>query len=225
MEKLVAILLMGGSSSRFGGPKNKLLCNLKGKPVFSYSLDVFASLKEFENIYIAINPEIREEVEAYIKEKGIKATLFNGGETREQSVWNVLMRTKPNDEIVIVHDAARPLIDKEIIFRLIDGLKSEPNVCGATTAIPVTDTLAMVDQGYAVNFPDRSRFVHIQTPQAFFGGLLWEAHYDKDEDVVATDDCSLLLEQGRDVKVVEGSKRLHKITTIEDIIYLEGLLK
>ena len=225
MEKLVAILLMGGSSSRFGGPKNKLLCELNGKPVFSYSLDVFASLKEFDNIYIAVNPEIRKEVETYIKEKGINATLFDGGETREQSVWNVLVKTYPNEYIVVVHDAARPLIDKDIIFRLLDGLKSEPNICGATTAIPVTDTLAMVDQGYAVKFPDRSRFVQVQTPQAFFGGLLWEAHYLKDKDVIATDDCSLMLEQGRDIKVVEGSKKLHKVTTIEDIKYLEGLLK
>ena len=225
MEKLVAILLMGGSSSRFGGPKNKLLCKLKGKRIFEYSLDTFASLKEFENIYIAVNPEIRKAVEDYVKEKGINATLFDGGATREESVWSVLIRTYPSEYIAVVHDADRPLIDKEIIDRLLEGLKSEPNVCGATTAIPVTDTLAMVDQGYAVRFPDRSRFVQVQTPQAFYGGLLWEAHYLKEDDVVATDDCSLMLEQGRDIKVVEGSKKLHKVTTVEDIRYLEGLLK
>ena len=224
MEKLAAILLMGGSSNRFGGPKNKLLCELNNKRVFEYSLDVFASIKEFEMLYVVANKEIKEEVKNYIDEKAYKAMVIEGGETRQDSVEAALVRMQLNSNYkVVIHDAARPLVNKDIIFKVLEGLEGE-NVGGATTYLPMSDTIVITDQGYIVNFPNRSKYVQVQTPQAFWAGPLYNGHHDA-EDLNATDDCSLVFESGYYIKLVEGNKKLHKITTLEDIKYLEGLLK
>lgn len=215
-----AILLLAGLSTRFDAPKSKQVCLLSNKPVFSYALETLAKNKEISNLVVVVNEKIKAEIEDYIVKNNIVAKIVLGGETRQQSVSNGLKKCV--GDIVVIHDGARPLIDDSIIIDVINAA----NEFGASTAfIPETDTVVEMKEGKLVNeFLKREVVAKIQTPQAFKLELIREAH-KKANSVEATDDCSLVKALGHDVKLVLGSKKLTKITTIEDIRFLEGLLK
>lgn len=223
MEKLAGVVLMAGSSTRFGGPKNKLFCLLNGKPVFTYSIETFAGQKNISQLIIVVSEDSKSEVEKFVKNNGINAELVMGGATRQESVEHALNALYlGDDDIVIIHDAARPLVDTFIINQVA---KAAIEFGAATPYIEAVDTIAMRNKNdEVVTFVDRQSVAQIQTPQAFKYGLLKSAH-DWANEKKATDDCSLILEEGNKVKLVKGDKKLHKITTEEDIKYLEGLLK
>ena len=221
MEKLAGVVLMAGLSTRFEGPKNKQLCLLNNKPVFSYSLDVFAS--RFENLVVVVNNDNRVEVEEYLKGKNIRAKVVLGGETRQESVEHALTSLSlGSDDIVVIHDAARPLVDVFIINQVIKAAQEK----GAATAyLEATDTIAIKNEKDEVReFVNRKVVAQIQTPQAFKFGLIKKAH-EQASNNEATDDCSLILAMGGTIKLVKGDKKYHKITNVEDLKYLEGLLK
>ena len=221
MEKLAGIVLMAGLSTRFGGPKNKQLCLLNGKPVFSYSLDAFAS--RFEELVVVVNNDNKREIEEYLKKNSYKAKVVLGGDTRQESVEHALsVLDLDKDDIVVIHDAARPLVDVFIINQVIKAAEE----CGASTAyLEASDTIAVKNENNEVKeFISRNSIAQIQTPQAFRFGLIKEAH-SRTKESQATDDCSLVLKLGNRVKLVKGGKKYHKITTIDDLKYLEGLLK
>ena len=213
---------MAGFSTRFGGPQNKTLSLLNGKPVFSYSIDAFVNSKRFDELLVVVSAENGKDVEDYLNEKKIDAKLVLGGKTRQESVEHALSYIEGKRfDIVVVHDAARPLVDDSIISEVIDAAKQE----GASTAyLYVTDTVAVKNEKEEiVEFVPRSTLANIQTPQAFKVDLLLEAH-KKAKSLEATDDCSLVLALSHKVKLVKGDKKYHKITTPEDIKYLEGLI-
>lgn len=218
--KVSAVLLLAGLSTRFDSPKSKQVCLLNGKSVFAYPLDVFSKNKEISNLVVVVNKQIKAEVENYILENKITAKIVLGGETRQESVEAGLANC--DGDIVVIHDGARPLIDDSIINEVIESAKK----CGAsTTYIPETDTVTRINKnGMVDEFLDRNLIAKIQTPQAFKLELLKKAHQNA-RGVNATDDASLIKALGYDVALILGSKKLTKITTIEDIKYLEGLLK
>lgn len=218
--KVSAILLLAGLSTRFDSPKSKQVSLLSNKPVFSYPLETLAKNRQISNLVVVVNEKIKAEVSDYISKHKIHAEVILGGETRQQSVENGLKQC--SGDIVVIHDGARPLIDDKVIADVIDAA----NKFGASTAyIPETDTVALMSKDELISdFLDRKVIAKIQTPQAFKLDLINEAHKNA-KNVDATDDCSLVKELGHDVKLVLGSKKLTKITTIEDIKYLEGLLK
>ena len=223
MEKLVGVILMAGFSTRFGGPQNKTLVTLKDKPLFAYSIDTFANSKRFSELLVVVSPENAKDVEKYITNNKIDAKLVFGGKTRQKSVEHALSYINGKGfDIVVIHDAARPLVDDKIIKEVIDAAKLE----GAATAyLYVTDTIAVKNElEEIVEFVPRSTLASIQTPQAFKVDLLIKAH-EKATSLEATDDCSLVLALPHKVKLVKGDKKYHKVTTREDIKYLEGLLK
>ena len=223
MEKLVAIVLMAGLSTRFGSGKNKQLTLLHGKPVFSYSIETFVNEKHISEIVITINKDNENEIAEYIKSHKINAKLVYGGATRQESVENALkVLDLDENDIVIIHDGARPLVNNKVI----EEVSNAANEFGAATAyLEVTDTIAMKNERDEISsFIDRTILAQIQTPQAFKYGLLKEAH-KKANDEFATDDCTLIARLGHKVKLVKGDKLFHKVTTKEDILYLEGLLK
>ena len=223
MEKLAGVILMAGSSVRFGGPKNKLFCLLNGKPVFTYSIEAFAKQKNISELIIVVNEDNKAEIEKFLRNTHINAKLVMGGATRQESVEHALNALSlGDDDIVVIHDAARPLVDAFIINQVA---KTAIECGAATPYIEAVDTIAIRNKNDEVaSFVDRQSVAQIQTPQAFKLGLLKSAHNLANEKK-ATDDCSLILEKGNKVKLVKGDKKLHKITTEEDIKYLEGLLK
>lgn len=223
MEKLTGVILMAGLSTRFGGPKNKQLCLLNNKPIFSYSINAFSSSKVIDELMIVVNKDNKDEIGKYIKEKGIKASMILGGKTRQESVENALSSLKCDaEDIVIIHDGARPLVDDFIIKEVEKAAKKY----GAATAyLEAIDTIAVKSEKEEIKeFIERTSVAQIQTPQAFKFGLLNEAHKNATNNK-ATDDCSLVMALNKPVKLVKGDKKYHKVTTKEDIRYLEGLLK
>ena len=223
MEKLAAIVLMAGLSTRFGGSTAKQLCLLNDKPVFEYAIEAFAKLNNIDELVIAVNQENKEIIEKFLEKTGINAQIVLGGITRQESVEHALDALKVNDnDIVIIHDAARPLVD---VFNINQVAKAAHEFGASTTYLPAIDTIAIKNENdEVVEFVKRDSIAQIQTPQAFKYGLLKKAH-ESAKDNEATDDCSLVMKLGYKVKLIQGDKKLHKITTLEDIIYLEGLLK
>lgn len=221
MGRLVGVILMAGLSTRFEG-QNKQLSLLGGKPVFEYSINAFAQVEELEKLIVVVNKTNYDEINNYIKANNIEAEIILGGSTRQESVEKALEIIKlDNQDVVIIHDGARPLVDAEII-KMVAESAEENGAC--SVSLHAVDTIAMADEKNMVqHFVDRSKIVQIQTPQAFQYGVLKEAHMNA-KDCLATDDCSLVLSIGHSVKLIEGSKKLHKITTKEDLQYLEGLL-
>ena len=214
---------MAGFSTRFGGSQNKTLVLLNGKPVFSYSIDAFKKSNRFSELSVVISQNNAQDVEKYIIENNIDAKLVLGGKTRQESVEHALSYLEGRGyDIVVIHDAARPLVDDVIINETIEAAK----VDGASTAyLYVADTIAVKNEKEEiVEFVPRSTLASIQTPQAFKVDLLLEAH-KKAKSLEATDDCSLVLALPHKVKLVKGGKKYQKITTPEDIRFLEGLLK
>ena len=223
MEKLAAVVLMAGSSVRFGGPKNKQFCLLNGKPVFAYSIETFAKQKNISDFVIVVNEDNKKDVQNYVSKNNINARLVLGGATRQESVDHALAALNLDEnDVVIIHDAARPLVDAFIINQVA---KAAIEYGAATAYIEAVDTTAIQNErNEIVSFIPRQSVAQIQTPQAFKFGLLKQAHANVNSND-ATDDCSLILKQNHIVKLVKGDKKFHKITTIEDIKYLEGLLK
>ena len=218
--KVSAVLLLAGLSTRFDSPKSKQVCMLNGKPVFAYSLETFGKNKQISNLVVVVNKDIKAEIENYIVKNKITAKVVLGGETRQESVEAGLANC--DGDVVVIHDGARPLIDDKVINDVIESAK----MCGAsTTYIPETDTVTRISKDGCIDeFLDRNIIAKIQTPQAFMLELIKKAHQNARGNN-ATDDASLVKALGHDVKLVLGSKKLTKITTIEDIKYLEGLLK
>lgn len=223
--KSFAILLVGGKSTRFESKVNKQLSLLNGKPVFSYPLLAIYNSKAFDQIIVVVNNHIVDEIKEYCIVNNIFSIKFaEAGETRQLSVENGLasITGAEADDIVLIHDGARPLLDEEIILRSIESAKTFGAV---TTYLPMEDTVAFADfDGKIAGFADRSQLVKIQTPQTFKYGVIMEAHKYALNDK-ATDDCSLVMRTFMQVKLIEGSKKLAKLTTIDDLKYLETFTK
>lgn len=218
-----AILLLAGASTRFNASKSKQLFLLNGKPVFSYSLNTIAENKIIDEIIVVVNDEIKEEVSNFININKIDAKMVMGGKTRQESVKNALKSSIAKDEdIILIHDGARPLIYNEIIENVINNAKKY----GASTAyINEVDTLAVCSKEETIeSFVDRNKIVRIQTPQAFKASLIKSAH-EKANNLNATDDCSLILAMNKQVKLVLGSECLRKVTTMQDAKIIEGMIK
>ena len=138
-----------------------------------------------------------------------------GGATRSESVRNAL-DAAPEASVVVVHDAARPLVTVELVRRCVDAL--EEGYDGVIAAIPVTDTVKEVEHGEVVRTPDRGRLWAAQTPQVFRADVLRRASGE------ATDDASLIEAIGGRVRVVEGTPENLKVTTALDVRIAETLL-
>ena len=224
--KRIAIILLAGDSTRFKGETPKQFYEIKGKPLIYYTIRSFQNAKNIDGILL-----VAKESDFYRIKEIVTSNSFNkviglceGGRCRQESVYNALnmlgeILTK--DDYVLIHDGARPLVKEEVINGLIDALHT---YMGATVALSSKDTIAMVDKAHMemVGVLNRDEIYRIQTPQAFHYGIIKEAHeMYKGKNV--TDDTQLL--QGvMPVKIVEGDSSLVKITTLEDIKYLESLL-
>lgn len=225
--KRFALILLAGDSTRFHSETPKQFYLVNDKPLIYYTIKSFEDAKNIDGILLVSKEEYINKVKDIVvkynltKVKGICV----GGNSRQESVYNGLNMLSevlsPND-IVLIHDGARPLVKEELIDSLINSLDTYQ---GATTAISSKDTIAMVDNIHMemVGVLDRNQVYRIQTPQAFRFGIIKEAHeMYKGKNV--TDDSQLL--QGVfPIKIVIGDDSLVKITTMEDIKYLKVLLE
>lgn len=212
-----------GMGRRMGGVSKPFL-QLHGEPTLLWAIRPFLTLPEVTCLAVALPPEVAQDPPAWLSELDPRIRITAGGETRRDSVWNAI-RVLPEDVTVIaVHDAARPLVDVEVIRTCVELAHSGE---GAVAGIPVVDTLKRVDgDRRIVETPDRSTLWQAQTPQVFPRDMLVEAYRRAHaEGWPATDDSALVERVGGTVTMVEASSRNMKVTRPEDVALVETFLE
>ena len=170
MEKFSLIITAGGTSSRYGS-KNKLLEMIKSRAVIEYSVSAFLDFREIEEIIIPANLSILDDLDIMFKAYP-KIKIIEGGNTRQESVYRALKLVR--QKYVIIHDGARPLIDKDIIQNVINTVIKNKAVSVMTKTV---DTIKEVDEiGKIIRTIDRTRLYNTQTPQAFEYEVIMQAH-------------------------------------------------
>ena len=225
----IALIVAAGSGTRMGNvdkPKQFLL--IYNKPLLAYTIEAFDKNIAVDYIVVVTNKEYVDEVKNLCKTYKLNKVknVVIGGSTRQQSVYNGLKAIKANkDDIVIIHDAARPLVSQRIITDNINGCKLYDAV---ETAIKVSDTIIKSeDEEKITDIPNRKDLYQVQTPQTFKFGLILSAHENaiKSKLPDVTDDAKLVIALGHEVRLVDGDKLNFKITTSEDLTLFKALLK
>jgi 2-C-methyl-D-erythritol 4-phosphate cytidylyltransferase len=210
MSAVVGIVPAGGSGERLGADRPKAFVVCAGRPLVEWSLAVLRAV--CERVVVAA-PEGYDDGPDFVR----------GGDSRSASVRNALAAT-PEATVAVVHDAARPLVTRELVERCIAAL--EPGVDGAIAAVPMTDTVKeAASDARVVRTLDRSSLWAIQTPQVFRADVLRRAlERDAAALAAATDDSALVEDAGGVVRVVESFPENIKVTRESDLRIVEALL-
>jgi 2-C-methyl-D-erythritol 4-phosphate cytidylyltransferase len=222
--KASAIIVAAGSGVRLGSGGPKAFVEIGGRTMLWYSLDAIRQIASVGEVVIAVPGgfENAARAETAAAELGVPVKITAGGVERQDSVRIALGLTSSEGELVIVHDAARPLATPAIFEACI---AAAARVGGAIAAIPVADTLKRVSDGAIAATVARTGLWQAQTPQAFRREVLVTAHRRAvDEGIVATDDADLVERTGVRVEVVEASTANIKITTPSDLAIAEALI-
>ncbi len=216
-----------GSGRRMGYSIPKQFLLLDGIPVLVHTLKVFDSSPLIHEICLVVPPGTEDRCRMELLEPyGLRkaSRIVPGGETRQASVYQGLLKTSSDVDRVVVHDGARPFLTAELLHRVIEAAKDE---VGVIAAIPLKDTLKyMGEDGSVRSTPDRAGLVLAQTPQVFPREILMEAYQKAYADGVAgTDDSALVERLGYPVRIVEGAWDNIKITTAEDLPLAEKILE
>ncbi len=228
--QVFVILPAAGLGTRMAGPQPKQFLALDGAPILIHSLRAFAAVERVSAIFVAVRKTEIERVEAQIAEYGFadRVRVVEGGDTRQESVSNALAALPAQaDDIVLVHDAVRPLIDAATIERTIDAVAEHG---AAIVGLPAVDTIKQVERTahgalISATIP-REYVVLAQTPQGFRCGLLRQAFAEAQADgFVGTDEASVVERAGKPVAVVHGSQVNLKITQPGDLELAEFYLR
>ncbi|MDR3739367.1 MAG: 2-C-methyl-D-erythritol 4-phosphate cytidylyltransferase [Terracidiphilus sp.] len=227
--QVFAILPAAGLGTRMAGPQPKQFLSLAGEPILIHSLRAFASVDRVTAIYVAVRKTEVERVQAEVVEHGFaaKVHVVEGGENRQESVAHALAAVPAaDDDIVLVHDAVRPLIDAATIARTIEAVEQHG---AAIVGLPAIDTIKQVERtahgAIITSTIPREFIVQAQTPQGFRYGLLQRAFAEAEADgFVGTDEASVVERAGLPVAVVPGSPVNLKITQPGDLELAEFYL-
>jgi len=225
--KISAIIVAAGKGRRMGKDYNKQYIILGDKPIVAHTLEVFEQNSLIDEIILVVGKDeialVKQDViEKYNFKKVV--SIIEGGNQRQDSVYNGLSAINNECDIVLVHDGARPFVTDNIIE---EGINVANDAGACIAAVPVKDTIKVVNANMdVVNTPARETLWAIQTPQVFKYKLLMNA-YEKlqNSDMKVTDDAMLIEALGHTVKIINGSYENIKITTPEDLIVGEGILK
>ncbi|MBN2245014.1 MAG: 2-C-methyl-D-erythritol 4-phosphate cytidylyltransferase [Candidatus Aminicenantes bacterium] len=220
MTDVTVIIVAAGSGRRFGQPKQFSI--LKGKTVLDWSLDRFSRHERVSNIALVLpqGARVQEIIDRYPK----IVAVAEGGKTRQQSVAAGFrcLSLKPRD-VVLVHDAARPLVSVELIDRVISGVIENG---AAVPLIPIEDTVKEIEDNRILRTVERSKLYLAQTPQGFLFGILQRAIRETENNQwQGTDEASLVELMQYRVIGVPGEKSNIKITSPVDLKIAEGLLE
>jgi len=228
--------LAGGSPERAQGvtePRpNKLLMEALGRPVLAWTLSVFEASPLIERVYLTAMAEDVEPYRTLARREGFSkvSDVVVGGEERQQSVFLALQHVERVDAaahlnpLVAVHDGARPLLSQSLLERVV---REAAVLGGAIPAVPAKETLKLVaDDGSVLETIPRDRVMVAQTPQVFHLDDLLDAHRQAyDSGLAVTDDAALIERLGGVARVVPGAYDNIKVTTPEDLVVLEALLR
>ncbi len=217
-----ALLVAAGAGERLGIDRPKAFASLGGRPLLAESLDRLDRSPWVDAIVVAAPVGWEEPVILLAEELAATKVVscVTGGATRADSVRAALADVPEDALVVLVHDAARPLLDDAVIGRLLAPLAD--GFDGVVPAVPIPDTVKRVDGSVVVETLDRDDLVGAQTPQAFLAPSLRRAFAG---DLSTATDCASLVERaGGRVAVVDGDSRLLKVTTASDLALVELLL-
>ncbi len=220
-ERVAAVIVAAGRGQRMGGV-DKVLAELAGQPILAHSLAVFETCTAIDEIVLVLSERNLEQGRRLVEDRGWSKvqSICTGGEERQDSVREGLLRLN-GPAWVVIHDGARPLVTEYLI---LCGLKEARERGAAVAAVPVKDTLKVVGSDLEVeSTPDRSTLWAVQTPQIFRYDLIREAYAHAKEP--APDDAVLIERMGHRVRVFMGSYDNIKITTPEDLVVAEALMK
>jgi 2-C-methyl-D-erythritol 4-phosphate cytidylyltransferase len=214
-----SIVVAGGSGRRFGRPKQ--YAELAGRPVLAWAVE---ACRPWSAGVVLVVPTDGDRHDLHGAD-----TVVPGGLTRADSVRRGLAAVPPDAEVIVVHDAARPLASGALFRAVINAVGDEGGADGAVPGLPVGDTIKVVDEARTVTRTlERASLVAVQTPQAFRAGILREAHQaaagGAESAADATDDAMLVEALGGTVRVVDGEPGNLKITTPGDLETAAGLV-
>jgi 2-C-methyl-D-erythritol 4-phosphate cytidylyltransferase len=217
------IIVAGGSSTRTDGEELKQFRWIAGKPMLLHSLQTFQQRSDVGMVVVVLPKKFAGDPPPWLFQCDLERMLVSvGGRERTDSVGNGLEDLASDLQIVVIHDAARPLVTGALIERVITEARKGH---GAAPGIAVTDTLKRTDgNGRILETVDRAGLWRIQTPQAFPREMIERAHVEARTDrISATDDASLCERLGLPVVIVPGSERAMKITGEADFAVAEAL--
>ena len=208
-----AVLVAAGRGERLGEDRPKAFVALGDLPLLAEPLRRLDECELVDAVVVVAPPEWEEPAILLAEELGASkvSACVPGGETRTDSVRAGVAEVPDDAEVILVHDAARPLLPDEVIERVLGALAE--GFDGAVPAVPVSDTVKRVDREVVVETLDRSQLVVVQTPQGFVSTVLRSALVSGEGS-----DCASLVEaRGGRIKVVAGDERLLKVTTRADL--------
>jgi len=220
-----AIIVAAGQGKRFGAKKPKQFIEIHGKPLIIHTLECFENCFVIDEIILILPAEEIANFQNLSEKFNLTKLkkIAAGGKTRAESVYNGLKAIESEAvKIVAVHDGARPLVTGEEITATIESAKETGAACLVAS---VNDTIKKVSGGKIIKTIDRSKLRRALTPQAFHFEILQKAFATDNFEETATDECFLVEKLGYEISFVEGSPKNIKITTPEDLILAEGLLK
>lgn len=222
LKRCGAVIVAAGSASRMGGV-DKIMANLKGVPVIAWTAGKFQDCDAISEIVIVTREDLILPVSSACRGMAKVTAVVAGGKSRQESVHLGLNALSDKVRLAAVHDGARPLVTWQVIDRAV---RAANTYGAAAPAIPVKDTVKVVQGGIVKQTPDRAGLYAVQTPQVFDVDLLRGALKKAElEDARLTDDCSAVERMGMSVKIVEGDERNIKITTPVDLKIAEMLLE
>jgi 2-C-methyl-D-erythritol 4-phosphate cytidylyltransferase len=218
-----AVLVAAGRSARMGF--DKILATLDDRPVLTYSLELLESIEAISEVVVVTSSEKLEPVQRLIANRPNMCVCL-GGDSRQESVERGVATLTPAIELVLIHDAARPLATAVM---MTEGIRLSEATGAAIAAIPVTDTIKLLAaDGSVEQTPERARLYAAQTPQIFRRDWL-EASYarlhESDDPPLVTDEASLLEWAGYRVHIFPGDPRNIKLTNPLDLTLAEALLR
>ena len=209
-----AVIVAAGRGERLGLDRPKSFANLRDRPLLAESLERLEASDWIDSIVVAAPPDWEEPVILLAEELGCGKVVesVTGGATRAASVRAALAEVSEDAAVVLVHDAARPIVPEEVIERLLTALNEGWD--GAIPVLPLPDTVKRIEGDQVVETVDREGLAMVQTPQVFMATVLRDAVASGGE----ASDCSALVEaRGGRIKAVPGDPRLVKVTKPADL--------
>ncbi len=229
LPEVSLILVAAGSSTRMNAHKRKPWLNLGGKMIIRRTLEAFKGLKEIKEIILVVNEDDLDYARNTLgKElRGLGVTMITaGGDSRYESSWNGIMLASPANEVIAIHDAVRPFIGQDTMKALF---KMARDFGAAAPVVQIQDSLKRVEGDKIISSISRVGAMAVQTPQCFRRDWIIDAfEFARSTGGIAetiTDEAGLIENLGREVSVILGSAYNIKLTTKEDLVLAEALLK
>jgi 2-C-methyl-D-erythritol 4-phosphate cytidylyltransferase len=224
--RTAALVPAAGRGERLGPGVPKALRPLGGIPMLVHAVRALAASRVVDVVVVAAPEDSAETVSAMLTGQsfGADVVVVTGGDTRQDSVARALLTLPDDVDVVLVHDAARPLVPVEVVTAVASSVRS--GYPAVVPGLPVVDTIKEIDEASQVlRTIDRSHLVAIQTPQGFERHILQRAHASVDlDDSPATDDAGLVERLGVTVHVIPGHEEAFKVTRPFDVVMAEAVL-